>query len=198
MFGTWIGVVLLFIVFGLFVWAIMGMMTRGDDYEQKRAAARFEKLKTTREEASNALTGYAWVDKAKGTVRVPIERAMQLTVADLANKKPTAAGPIATPAPGAQAAAPTTAMPAPSPSVTPAGTPPASSVTGPNSENRGQKAAENNPPNAPPGTQPGPSATPAASEPVGANRPHPGPGLPTATPMQTAPGTPIPVRPQQP
>ncbi len=37
MFGTWLGVVLLFAVFGLFVWAVMGMMPRGNDYEQKRA-----------------------------------------------------------------------------------------------------------------------------------------------------------------
>lgn len=199
MFGTWLGVVLLFGLFALLVWAIMGMMSRGDDYEQKRAVVRVEKLKGVREEASKALVGYALLDPAKGTVQVPIERAMQLTVTELAQKKPMPAGPIATPPPaGAQQAAPGVPAPAPSPSAAPSATPKVTSIEGPKSENRGQKAAENNPPSAPPGTQPGANATPAATPPVGANQPHPGPGQPTATPSQSAPGTPLPVRPKQP
>ena len=62
-------------------------------------------------EAENAqkLQEYAWVDKAKGTVQIPIERAMELTIAELNSKKPTPAGPIATPAPSR-------ASPKPSPS----------------------------------------------------------------------------------
>jgi hypothetical protein len=95
MFGTWLGFILLFAVFGLFVWVVMGIMPRTDDYERKRALARVEKLKVARDEDNAALNGYAWVDKAKGTVRVPIQRAMELTVAELAQKKPAAANPIA-------------------------------------------------------------------------------------------------------
>ena len=195
MFGTWLGVVLLFAVFGLFVWAVMGMMPRGDDYEQKRATHRAEKLKTVRDEANGALNGYAWVDKAKGTVRVPIQRAMELTVAELAQKKPAPANPIAPDIQaGLQETAPTTATPAPT--ATPAGptaSPKPVSHEGKDSENRGQKAAESKPPNAAPGTQPGPSATPAASPPAGAVRPAPGVGQPTATPVQSPPGTPLPI-----
>lgn len=105
-FSTWLGVVLLFFVFGIIAWAVVGPSRRTTDYEQKRAADRMAKLKTLREQDNQALTGYAWVDKTKGTVRIPIERAMELARADLARKKPAPAGPIATPAPEAPAAAP--------------------------------------------------------------------------------------------
>src|SRR5205814_7861985 len=75
-----------------------------------RAQKRMERLKTLREESQKDLTIYAWVDKNKGVTRVPIARAMELTVAELAQKKPAPAGPIATPA--AQTP-PTGASPAP-------------------------------------------------------------------------------------
>ncbi|MDQ6766088.1 MAG: hypothetical protein M3Z22_08325 [Verrucomicrobiota bacterium] len=192
-FGTWVGVVLLFAVFGLLVWVVIGLMPRGDDYEQKRATARVDKLKAARDEANGALNGYAWVDKEKGTVRVPIHRAMELTLAELSQKKPAPGNPIpADLQPGIQRTAPVTAAPAPTapPGASARSTPQAVATEGKDSENRGQKAAENNPPNAAPGTQPGPSATAAASPPAGANQPQPGVGEPTATPVQSPAGTP--------
>jgi hypothetical protein len=196
-FSTWLGIVFMFAFFALFVWAVMGAMTRTDDYEKKRAQARYEKLKTAREEWSKSGEGYGWVDKAKGTVRVPVHRAMELTMADLAQKKPAPANPL--PPEGAkiggQESAP--AGPAPAP-VAPAGEKPsdkprATSVEGKDSETHGQPAAAVNPPAAQPGTQPGPSSTPAASPPPGSNRPEPGRGAPTATPAQSPPGTPLPI-----
>jgi hypothetical protein len=114
--STWFGVVLLFALFGLIVFAIVGPSPRGNDYEETRAKKRMEKLKTVREEAEKALNTYAWVDKTKGVVRIPISRAMELTVAELAQKKPAAAGPIATPQAQispAGAASPLPASPAP-------------------------------------------------------------------------------------
>ena len=126
-FSTWLGVVLLFALFGVIVFAIIGPMPRGSDYEETRAKKRLETLKTAREDAGKALNTYAWVDKNKGVVRIPISRAMELTVAELAQKKPAVAGPIATPqaqataAPGSPAPAgspkPGAAQPAGSPSV---------------------------------------------------------------------------------
>src|SRR5207237_1529480 len=96
--------------------------------------------------------------------RIPIDRAMELTLRDLASKKPAPANPIEAPASTAAPAA------SPAPPVSPAptspgasGTPEPTSVQGINSENRGQPAAASNPPGAIPGTQPGPGATPAAS-----------------------------------
>src|SRR5207249_7823521 len=102
--STWLGVVLLFALFGVIVLAIIGPSPRRSDYEETRAKKRMENLKTSREDADKALNTYAWIDKNKGVVRIPIGRAMELTIAQLAQQKPAAAGPIATPE--AQAASP--------------------------------------------------------------------------------------------
>jgi hypothetical protein len=190
-FSTWVGVVLLFALFGAIVVAVIGPTPRGDSYEQMRAEARTKKLKGAREEDSKALTSYAWIDKNKGTVRLPIDRAMELTVVDLANKKPAPAYAIATPessaAPGGAAAA----SPAPSASPQSSGTPKPTSVAGQNSEARGQPAAAVNPPAVQPSTQPGASASPAASPKSSAAVPA---ASPSVTPSATPPASPLPVR----
>ena len=138
-FSTWLGVVCLFVLFGLIVLAIIGPSPRTSDYEETRAKKRMEKLKTLHEESQKELTTYAWVDKNKGVARIPIDRAMELTVADLAQKKPAPAGPIAMPP--AQTA-PAGASPAPAASQPPGAAQPAQ-------------------PSAPAGTS---SAAPAASQ----------------------------------
>src|SRR5215475_10732 len=97
-FSTWLGVVFLFVLFGFIVLAVIGPSPRSSDYEETRAKKRVERLKALHEETQKELTNYAWVDKNKGVARIPIDRAMELTVADLAQKKPAPAGPIATPA----------------------------------------------------------------------------------------------------
>lgn len=171
MFSIWIGVVLLFAVFGLFVLVVVGASPRGTNYEKTRAKARAEKLKTAREEAMTALTTYGWVDKTKGVARIPINEAMKLTVADLARKKPMPAGPIATPPP--QNTAPATASPTPSPTAGASATPKPTSIGGPASENRGQPAAASNPPSAAAQPAGAVSATPSPS-PVGSPLPVPG------------------------
>ncbi|PYK94356.1 MAG: hypothetical protein DME36_05915 [Verrucomicrobia bacterium] len=192
-FSAWLGIVLLFVLFGVIVLAVIGPTPRAGTYEQKRAKAREEKLKMAREEDAKALGSYAWIDKNKGVARIPIARAMELTVADLTKKEPEPAGPIA--APAAPASAAPTGAPAPSaaPSASPAptGTPKPTSVAGPNSESRGQPAAAVNPPPAPPGTQPGGAKPPAASPAPPAAKPNPA-GSPSATPAQPTPGTPTP------
>src|SRR5215470_11739634 len=114
--STWFGIVLLFALFGVIVLAIIGPSPRGSDYEETRAKKRIENLKTLREEADKALTSYGWIDKNKGAARIPIERAMELTIADLAKQKPAPAGPIATPEPQAEptaATGPASASPSP-------------------------------------------------------------------------------------
>jgi hypothetical protein len=112
--STWLGIVLLFAVFGVIVLAVIGPMPRGTDYEETRAKKRMEKLKAVREEAEKSLTTYAWIDKNKGVVQIPISRAMELTAAELATRKPAPAGPIATPQEQAPAA-PASPTPAASP-----------------------------------------------------------------------------------
>src|SRR5438105_1461700 len=162
-FSTWVGVVLLFALFGVIVVAVIGPVPRGDSYEQMRADARAKKLKDARDEESKALTAYAWIDKNKGTVRLPIDRAMELTVADLANKKPAPAYAIAVPESSAAPGGAAVASPAPPASPQSSGTPKPTSVAGQNSEAHGQPAAGVNPPAVQPSTQPGASASPAAS-----------------------------------
>jgi hypothetical protein len=120
--SAWFGIVLLFALFGVIVLAIIGPSPRGSDYEETRAKKRVENLKTLREEADKALTSYGWIDKNKGVARIPIERAMELTVADLAKQKPAPAAPIAAPTPEAQGTAGAGASPAPA-SPVPAGSP---------------------------------------------------------------------------
>jgi len=166
--STWLGVVLLFTLFGVIVLAIIGPMPRGSDYEETRAKKRMENLKTAQEDAEKALNTYAWVDKNKGVVRIPISRAMELTVADLAQKKPVAAGPIATPPPaqaspagaGSAAASPAPAVSKPG-GTQAAGSPSASVPSGsasPPSQTAGSPsaAAQSSPPAAA-------SASPATS-----------------------------------
>src|SRR5436190_3823618 len=118
--SAWFGIVLLFALFGVIVLAIIGPSPRSSDNEETRAKKRVENLKTLREEADKALTSYAWVDKNKGVARIPIERAMELTVADLAKQKPAPAGPIATPETQETAGAGASAAPA---APAPAGSP---------------------------------------------------------------------------
>src|SRR5438477_5266682 len=182
-FSTWVGVVLLFALFGAIAVAVIGPSPRGDTYEKMRAETRVKKLKDARDEEAKALTGYTWADKNKGTVRLPIDRAMELTVADLANKKPAPAYAIVVPEASAAPGGAAVASPAPSPSPQPSGTPKPTSVAGQNSEARGQPAAAVNPPAAQPSTQPGSSASPAAS-----------PKSSSAAPSTTPPGSALPVR----
>src|SRR5260370_19196849 len=131
--STWLGIVLLFALFGVIVLAVIGPGPRGSDYEETRTKKRADVLKTMRDEATKALTTYGWIDKNKGVARVPIERAMELTIAELAPKKPAPAGPIATPQPQPPAASASAASPAappaaaqPKPRSSPPATPAAS------------------------------------------------------------------------
>jgi hypothetical protein len=192
-FSTWLGVVLLFFMFGMIVLAVIGPSHRGSVYEEKRAANRQTKLQAQREQDAAALTTYGWIDKNKGSVRIPIDRAMELTRTDLGRKKPAPGGPIATPTPaeppaaGGGVATPPSA-PAPPGSPPPSATPKGAAVEGHGS--KAQPAAGTNPPGAAPGTQPGPSASPAASSAPAAIPPSSPPPAGTATP----PGSPLPVR----
>jgi hypothetical protein len=182
-FSAWLGVILLFALFGAIVLVTVGSAPRGDTYEQIRAEKRVEKLKTLRESDAKQLTGYTWIDKNKGVVGLPIERAMVLAIADLAAKKPARAYPIATPT--AAPEQPATASPAPAPSAQPRTSPKPISVAGPLSESGGQPAAAVKPAGAPPATQPGSSATPAATPPQPSTAIAPASQKPAASPPTT-------------
>jgi hypothetical protein len=158
-FSTWLGIVCLFVLFGLIVLAVIGPSPRTSDYEETRTKKRMEKLKTLHEESQKELTTYAWVDKNKGVARIPIDRAMEVTVADLAQKKPAPAGPIATPA--AQTA-PAGASPAPAASQQP-GTAQPAQPSAPAGSPAGQGAAS--PPPAAQQSPPAPASPAPATTP---------------------------------
>ena len=166
--STWSGIMLLFGLFGVIVLAVIGPMPRGSDYEDTRAKKRMEKLKTVREGAETALNTYAWVDKNKGVVRIPISRAMELTTAELAKQKPAPAGPIATP----QAQSP-----APATSAAHAGSPKSGAA---------QSAAS---PSAP---APASSASPPAQTAASPSTQAPSSPVPAAQPAPSAPNSPAP------
>jgi hypothetical protein len=168
-FSAWLGILILFALFGVIVLAVIGPAPRGDSYEETRAKKRVDNLKTLRDEDAKALTSYSWVDKNKGTARIPISRAMEITVAGLAQKKPAPAGPIATPPPQAASPAPAkpgtqlgaSATPAASPggSAKPVASPSANAAPSPPG---GTKPA-GSPPAAPSGSPPVPASKPSAS-----------------------------------
>jgi hypothetical protein len=150
------------VLFGVIVLAIIGPAPRGSDYEETRAKKRVENLKTLRDEADKALTTYGWIDKNKGVARVPIGRAMELTVAELAKQKPAPAGPIATPEVQATASTSATATsPAPATSPKPSGAQASPHAVAPASP---QGAAISSP-------QPSPAAQASAS-PAASQAPH--------------------------
>ena len=59
-----------------------------NEVENKRAAQRYETRTKLDAEAQEKLNSTGWVDKAKGTVHVPIADAMTMVVAELTAKKP--------------------------------------------------------------------------------------------------------------
>ncbi|HEU5247657.1 MAG TPA: hypothetical protein VFU09_11250 [Candidatus Udaeobacter sp.] len=168
--SAWFGIVLLFALFGVIVLALIGPTPRGSDYEEVRAKKRMENLKTLREEADKSLNTYGWIDKNKGVARIPIERAMELTVADLAKQKPAPAGPIATPAAQPTASAPASAAsPAPATSPKPSGAQASPQATAPAAP---QGAAVSSPPPSPAAqASASPAASPASTSPSPAKSP---------------------------
>jgi hypothetical protein len=156
--STWLGIVLLFASFGIIVLAVIGPTPRGSDYEEMRAKKRMENLKTAHEDAEKALNTYAWIDKNKGIARIPIDRAMELTVAQLAQQKPAPAGPIATPGPEAPAGGPASPARAGSPGAAPPGRSPSTQTPASPSPPAQQSPA---PTSSPPAASPTPSPSKA-------------------------------------
>jgi len=88
-----------FVLFALFAAGVQWMLSSGDralwDEEALRAKERYEILAKVTEENTSLTTGYAWADRAKGTVRIPLDRAVELTIARLASQgEPRPAYPV--------------------------------------------------------------------------------------------------------
>ncbi len=74
--------------------------------DEQTGQVRLKNLAELNAENQKILTQYHWVDKNKGVVGIPINRAMDLIVAQLQADKPHAAGPINSPSASAAAASP--------------------------------------------------------------------------------------------
>jgi hypothetical protein len=123
-------------VFWIFIFALIGLTlfigitkyllgnSSSDLYPEDAARdeVRVKNLADLQSENQAKLIGYAWVDRAKGKVQIPIQEAMKLVLADIGDKKPAVAYPIAgmEAAPVAPAAPAPIATPAPTASPSPA------------------------------------------------------------------------------
>jgi len=81
-------------------------------YDEARKEQRLKNLADLNAENDRILTGYRWVDKAKGVVGIPIDQAMNLVLTELQTTRPHAAGPIAPPPPAASPSPGTSPVPA--------------------------------------------------------------------------------------
>src|SRR5258705_13124359 len=135
--STVVTILVLLLLFAGLVWFVTYQRQSIAASEPGRRELRLKNLNDLNTENQKALTSYRWIDKGKGVVGIPIDRAMELEVADLAANHPHAAGPINPPAPsptpsaGSSAQKPVSAPPpaannpspnpaSPAPSATPA------------------------------------------------------------------------------
>lgn len=76
-----VGTFLLFILFAAIVqWMLASSDRAAFDEDAIRAKQRYEILAKIKEENAKLTGEYAWVDQAKKTVRIPVDRAMELTM----------------------------------------------------------------------------------------------------------------------
>ena len=92
------GVVMLLLFLGLVALLVL-QREHVQTYDEVRKEHRLKNLAELNGENERILTQYHWVDKAKGVVGIPIERAMNLVLTELQAERPHAAGPITSPAP---------------------------------------------------------------------------------------------------
>ncbi len=161
----------LLIVAGLFVFSIAAG-PRPSDLDKKRADNRIAVRTKLEKEAADALSTEAWVDKAKGIVRVPVSSVLATTAKELAAKKP---------APSQVKVDPPLPMPVIDPTATEP--PPPALPSAPQGADTLRFAAP-----ATPAPAPAAAVTPAAppSVPV---------APPTPPPAAAAPAAPVPARP---
>ena len=197
------GSILLFLLFAIIFWfgallhPVLESWFPGENLDAKRAAARAEKLAALQKDNDQKLTTYAWVNKDKGIVQIPIDQAMKLVVTAISSKQvgassvkvedPYPYGLQDAPAPAASGSA-APAAPAASGSAAPA-------VSGSTAPAVPAISATPAPAAAPAtsGSAASPSPTPATS---GSAQPQPAPeasGSAAATPASAAPeATPTP------
>jgi hypothetical protein len=135
---TVLTILVMLLVFVGLVWIVFLQRQAIPTSTEQTRSERLKNLAQLNADNQKTLTTYHWVDKSKGIVGIPINRAMELVLKDLAANHPHAAGPVnppaASPTPAASpapAAANQQATPAPSATATPAPSPASSPNSSP-------------------------------------------------------------------
>ena len=130
------------------------------DYDRQRAQKRYATLEKVRHDEQALLSTVAWIDQAKGSIRIPIEEAMAKEI-DTLKGKPAAMGaaipPPAPPAPAKPTPAPAAGAPG---STNAAPVKPSAPVAGPAAATPANAPAATN---AAPAKPSAPAAEPAAA-----------------------------------
>jgi hypothetical protein len=79
-----VGIVGTFLIMGALV-AFMRHYAGPQPVDKSRVETRYKNLQLLRAESAEALSSYGWQDPAKGFVRVPIARAIELTLQEWKN-----------------------------------------------------------------------------------------------------------------
>ena len=98
------------LLFGAFALFLVSQGQSIPNVEELHAQTRLKNLADLNSENQKVLTQYRWVDKTKGVVGIPIDRATDLVLVQLQSNKPHPAGPVNLPVP-----APPQGTPAPLP-----------------------------------------------------------------------------------
>jgi len=80
---TFIGGIAALLIF-LLILFVAYLPNRGEAVGARKKEQRLEHLRETRASQTDRITGYDVVNAKKGVVRIPVERAMELTVEDYA------------------------------------------------------------------------------------------------------------------
>lgn len=107
------GLVMIALFLGLNQWLVGNSVGDADPEEAARAEVRVKNLAELRTENQAKLESYAWVDRAKGTVQIPISAAMEKAVLELKESRPRPAYPVVVADAPPPAASPTPAAPTP-------------------------------------------------------------------------------------
>ena len=83
---TFLGGILAFLIFWLLVLIWFRVSGKTESFDEARAVVRAGKLDQLQKDNHQKLTSYAWVSKDKGVVQLPIDRAMEVVIADLKAK----------------------------------------------------------------------------------------------------------------
>ena len=75
----WIGVIFIFAL----ILAVAYLPNRAVDAEEINAGERLQLREEVEAEQDRLVASYEWVNQEEGTVRLPVERAMRLTVEEL-------------------------------------------------------------------------------------------------------------------